>query len=105
MISPVSFGSTFKVTTTSNQKEMKSFNKFNDFCQAQGFEKVKTDDSFGANGKKWSATTTLVVDDDNDGFVEAFCRASGIKYSKSLPQDNSVKSISKRVEIDLTLLS
>ncbi len=86
MPNAISFTSTYKVHTTSNKKDLKAFNKFEDLCdkKEEKFE-VYTKYEDKLNKKypyDWSAVKTLVVPEYMDSEVEAYCANYGIKFDK-----------------------
>lgn len=83
MISNISFGSAYKVSSRNN-----GFDKFWDFQRFAGEKEVKNGvqtsfkDSFTIKTKQYDAVQTLLVPDSMDSEVEIFCANRGIQFDK-----------------------
>ena len=83
MVSNISFGSAYKVSSKQN-----GFDKFWDFQnfaakrQMQKGVQVRFEDSFAVKTKQYEAIQTMLVPDSLDKDVEAFCANRGIQFKK-----------------------
>ena len=101
MISNISFGSTYKVSSNNNTFEKTS--NFQDYAAEQSFFngvhtdlKITTDSKYPYNTE---ILHTLIVPDEMDSEVEAFCAKQGIKFNKSYNEDLlNVRAISRRIK-------
>lgn len=84
MISNISFGSTYKVTSKNNPDRV--FHQFTNLAMVKQFEKdVYSNYDMNISNKPpydYEATTTLIVNDREDSFIEGYCARNGIKYTK-----------------------
>ncbi len=101
-IHPVSFGSTYKVSTNSNKEQLRAFDKFSNKCielerKHKGISEY-TDNYDNFQGQEFKASRILVADDDADNEIELFCIRNGIKYKKYKSSDFMIPSVLKRIE-------
>ena len=86
MINPISFGSTYKVSTNSKDNEVIAFDKFQELCEIVHSERKGSTKYEDKVEKKypynWSATQTLVVPESLDRDVERYCALHGITFTK-----------------------
>ena len=100
MISRISFGSTYKVSSKAN-----GFDKFWDFQDYANRKEMSDNistlfrDSFAVKTQQYEATYSMVVPDSMDYEIETFCANKGIKFQKLNTKDlMETKSILKRIE-------
>lgn len=105
MISPVSFGSTYKVyASTNNIREQLNYSKMTNFCDEKGFQyesdiRPITTPSMYQTPQQIYTLTTEVPDESNKD-VEAFCTAKGIKFHKFENKDIlKPESIYSRIQL------
>lgn len=101
MISPVSFGSTYKISAKSSDdvKQQLGYNRLSKFCEEN---KLPYQETFSYSAikpfgtPKYNATTTIVALNCDDNNIENFCAANGIKFHKinsgSLMQPEAIES-------------
>lgn len=103
MINPISFGSTYKVHTSSKENELRAFDKFQDLCANKERKEdvlTKYEDSICPKYPyHWEATQTLVVPEYMDSEVEAYCKNRGIEFKKLTSYKlMDLDSIEKRIK-------
>ena len=81
MVSKVSFGSTYKVQYNSADKksDFEKFQAFGDYPHTEGSIMTIKDKFTGYN---YSAERMLIVPDEQDKDVEAYCKRYGIEFTK-----------------------
>lgn len=104
MVSAVSFGSTYKVSTDWKTENIDAFNKFSEFCNKKCEEndnvRCSVKDSLLTKGlRDYQATKTLIVPDFMDSEIETYCANARIKFTK-LTNDQLLneQSIIDRIE-------
>jgi len=78
MISNVSFGQKFTVSSSDNTQE--AYNRFNTYCQNRG--KLNHETLYKVEEKDGEKICTLDIHDKLAPRVEAYCKIYGIKFSK-----------------------
>ncbi len=104
MISPVSFGSTYKIHSQNLGDDANRKKHFNvmDYCDKQGID-IRTEESWGEQKSpisipEYSVKTTIIAPDSQDKNLEAFFSVLGIDFKKHSTEDlMNPKAIEKRV--------
>ncbi len=96
MISPISFGSIYKVQSSCQSLETKQDNvtQLVDYCYNNGVETIDVMDP-----KRKEVITTIYSPDDFDEKLESYCAVNGIKYNKcDTVAYKNIKNIEDRVD-------
>ena len=88
MVSNISFGSTYKVSTMPNgYDKFWDFQKFALNKEMQTGTQVRFNDKYDSKTKQYSASYTMVVPDSMDDEIETFCANRGIQFKKLNTQE------------------